>query len=325
MEFRRRVLLRLAAGAAGLALLPRLSWAQAYPSRPVRVIVPLAPGGNSDIYARLIGQWLSERLGQSFVIENRPGANTNLGTEAVVRAPADGYTLLMVTASAATNATMYEKLGFDFLRDIAPVAGLIRQFPLMLVNPAFPAGTVADFLAFAKANPGKVSFASQGVGSPGHVAGELFKMMTGIDMVHVPYRGGGPALTDLMGGQVQVMFISAGASIEYVKSGKLRALAISSATRSEAMPDIPTVAESVPGFDVSSWFGIGAPRGTPGDLVDRLNREINAGLADPTMKARLAEADATAFVVSPAEFGKFVADETAKWGKVIRAANIKAG
>jgi len=237
-----------------------------------------------------------------------------------VRASADGYTLLMVSPSAATNATMYEKLSFNF----APVAGLIRQYPLMLVNPSVPAKTVSEFLTYAKANPGKVSFASQGLGSPGHVAGELFKMMTGLDMVHVPYRGGAPALTDLIGGQVQLMFISAGASIEYVRAGKLRALAISSATRSEAMPDIPTVGESLPAYEMSSWFGVGAPRQTPVDNINRLNEEINAGLADPNIKARLADADATPFVVSPAEFGKFIVDETEKWGKVIRAAHIKA-
>jgi tripartite-type tricarboxylate transporter receptor subunit TctC len=319
----RRKFLHLAAAAAALHAVPRFARAQAYPARPVRVIVPFAPGGNTDIYGRLIGQWLSERLGQPFVIENRPGANTNIGTESVVRAPAEGYTLLMFSPSAATNATMYEKLNFNFIRDIAPVAGLVLSFPLMLVNPKVPANTVPEFLAFAKANPGKVSFASQGSGSPGHVAGELFKMMTGLDMVHVPYRGGAPALTDLIGGQVQVLFISAGASIQYIKSGQLRVLGISSSTRSEAMPDVPTVGESVPGYEVSSWFGIGAPKNTPADIVDKLNKEINAGLADPKIKARLADADATPFIATPAEFGKFIASETEKWAKVIRAANIK--
>jgi tripartite-type tricarboxylate transporter receptor subunit TctC len=324
MKLPRRSFLHLAAGAATLPALSRLAQAQAYPARPVRIIVPLAPGGNTDIYGRLIGQWLSQRLAQAFVIENRPGANTNIGTEAVVRATADGYTLLMFSPSAATNATMYEKLSFNFMRDIAPVAGLVRAYPLMLVNPEVPARTIPEFLAFAKANPGKVSFASQGIGSPGHVAGELFKMMTGVDMVHVPYRGGAPALTDLIGGQVHALFISAGASIEYVRAGKLRALAISSATRSEAMPDVPTVSESVPGYEVSSWFGIGAPKSTPADIIDKLNKEINAGLADPEIKARLADADATPFIASPAAFGKFIAEETEKWGKVIRAASIKA-
>jgi len=325
MKLPRREFLHLAASAAVLPAVSRSAWAEGYPARPVRIIVPFAPGGNTDIYARLMGQWLSERLGQAFVIENHPGANTNLGTDAAVRAPADGYTLLMASPSAATNATMYEKLSFNFIRDIAPVAVLVRQYPLLLVNPSFPATTVPEFLAYTKASPGKVSFASQGLGSPGHVAGELFKMMTGIDMVHVPYRGGGPALTDLIGGQVQVMFISAGASIQYVKTGKLRALAICSATRSEAMPEVPTVAASVPGYEVSSWFGIGAPRNTPGDIIDKLNQEINAGLADARIKARLSDADAIPFVVSPTEFGKFIAEETEKWGKVIRAANIKAG
>jgi tripartite-type tricarboxylate transporter receptor subunit TctC len=324
MKLPRRKFLHLAAGAAALPSVSRGAWAQTYPTRPVRIVVPFAPGGNTDIYGRLIAQWLHERLGQPFVVENRPGANTNIGTEAVVRAPADGYTLLMFSPSAATNATMYEKLSFNFIGDIAPVAGLVLSFPLMLVNPKVPAKTVPEFLAFAKANPGKVSFASQGLGSAGHVAGELFKMMSGADMVHVPYRGGAPALTDLIGGQVQVLFISAGASIQYIKTGQMRALGISSATRSEAMPDVPTVGESVPGYEVSSWFGIGAPRNTPVDIVDRLNREINAGLADPKIKARLADADATPFIATPAEFGKFIASETEKWGKVIRAANIKA-
>ena len=308
--------------AAVMAIAPALAQ-DSYPSRPVRVVVPFAPGGNTDIYARLIGQWLSERLSQPFVIENRPGANTNLGTEAVVHSPADGYTLLLISASAATNATMYAKLNFNFMRDIAPVAALVRQSPLLLVNPSVPAKTVQELVAFAKANPGKVSFASQGVGSPGHVAGELFKLAAGIDMLHVPYRGGAPALTDLIGGQVQVMFIAAGASIQYVKAGQLRALAISSSTRSEQLPDIPTVNEAVPGFEVSSWFGIGAPINTPKEVVDRLNKEINAGLADPRIAARLADADAAPFIASPAEFGAFIAAETEKWSKVIRAADIK--
>ena len=325
MKLPRRQFLHLAAGAAAFPAGSRVAWAQTYPSRPVRIVVPFAPGGNTDIYGRLIGQWLHERLGQPFVVENRPGANTNIGTETVVRAPADGYTLLMFSPAAATNATMYEKLSFNFIRDIAPVAGLVLSYPLMLVNPKVPAKTVPEFLAFAKANPGKVSFASQGIGSPGHVAGELFKMMTGADMIHVPYRGGAPALTDLIGGQVQVLFISAGASIQYVKTGQLRALAISSATRSEAMPDVPTVGESVPGYEVSSWFGIGAPTKMPADVIDRLNKEINAGLADPRIKARLADADATPFIATPAEFGRFIVSETERWGKVIRAANIKAG
>ena len=324
MELHRRRFIRLAVGAAVLPVGP-VAWAQNYPTRPVRLVVPFAAGGNTDIYGRLIGQWLHERLAQPFVIENRPGANTNTGTEAVVRAAPDGYTLLMFSPSAATNATMYENLSFNFIRDIAPVAGLVLSFPLMLVNPKVPAHTVAEFIAFAKANPGKVSFASQGVGSPGHVAGELFKMMAGLDMVHVPYRGGAPALTDLIGGQVQVLFISAGASIQYVRSGHLRALAISSAKRSEAMPDLPTVSETVPGYEVSSWFGIGAPRNTPADVIDRLNKEINAGLADPKIKALLADADATPFIATPGEFGAFIASETEKWSKVIRAANIKPG
>src|SRR3954447_14097445 len=323
LQHTRRRLLRFAAGAATLPVISRFAWAQAYPARPVRIVLPIAPGGNTDLYGRVIAQWLSERLGQPFVIENRPGANTNIGTEAVARAPADGYTLLLFSPAAAINTTMYPKLNYNFINDIAPVAGLIRQYPLMLVNPALPAHTVPEFLAYAKANPGKLSFASQGIGSPAHLAAELFKMMAGVDMVHVPYRGGAPALTDLIGGQVQVMFISAGVSIEYVKAGKLRALAISSAGRSESLPDIPPLQDFVVGYEVSSWFGIGAPRNTPADIVDRLNKEINAGLADPKIKQRLIELDAAPFVVSPAELAKFVAEETEKWGKVIRAGNIK--
>jgi tripartite-type tricarboxylate transporter receptor subunit TctC len=297
--------------------------AQTFPARPVRVIVPYAPGGNTDLYGRLIARWLAERLGQPFVIENRPGAGTNIGTEAVVRAPADGHTLLLVAPTAAINATLYEKLNFNFLRDIAPVAGLISQYLMMLVNPAVPAKTVPEFIAYAKQNPGRLSFASQGVGSPGQMAGELFKVMTGIDMVHVPYRGGGPALTDLIGGQVQMMLISAAVAIEHVRSGRLRALAVTSKTRWDSAPDLPTVHETVPGYEMSSWFGIGAPKGTPTDVVDRLNKEINAGLEDPKVKAQIVSLDAVPLKVSSAEFGAFIAQETDKWAKVIRAAQIK--
>jgi tripartite-type tricarboxylate transporter receptor subunit TctC len=303
-------------------VLPSAS-AQTYPARPVRVVVPYAPGGNTDLYGRLIARWLAERLGQPFVIENRPGAGTNIGTEAVVRAPADGHTLLLVAPTAAINATLYEKLNFNFLRDIAPVAGLISQYLMMLVNPSLPAKTVPEFIAYAKQNPGRLSFASQGVGSPGQMAGELFKVMTGVDMVHVPYRGGGPALTDLISGQVQMMLISAAVAIEHVRSGRLRALAVTSKTRWDSAPDLPTVHETVPGYEMSSWFGIGAPKGTPTDVVERLNKEINAGLEDPKVKAQIVSLDAVPLKVSSAEFGAFIAQETDKWAKVIRAAQIK--
>jgi tripartite-type tricarboxylate transporter receptor subunit TctC len=324
MKLPRRNFLYLAAGAAALPAVSRVATAQAYPSRPVRLIVPLAPGGASDITARLIGQWLSERLGQQFVIDNRPGGGTKIGTEAVVRAPADGYTLLMVSNTNTINATLYDRLNFDFLRDIAPVAGVLRGPYVMVVNPSVPAKSVPEFIAYAKANPGKITMASTGIGSGTHIAGELFKMMAGVDMVHVPYRSGGPALTDLIAGQVQVMFVTTVSSIEYIKADRLRALAVTTATRSEALPDLPTVAEFVPDYEASVWFGVGVPRNTPTDVVDRLSREINAGLADPKIKARLADLGGTPFQSSPSEFGKFIADDTEKWGKVIRAANIKA-
>jgi tripartite-type tricarboxylate transporter receptor subunit TctC len=325
MRLSRRAFLHFAAAAAVLPAVPHVASAQSYPSRPVRIVVPFAPGGNTDLYGRLVGQWLSERLGQAFVIENRPGANSNIGTEAVVRSPADGYTLLLFSPSAAINATMYEKLSFNFIRDIAPVAPLVRQHPIMLVHPSFPAKTAAEFIAYAKANPGAISMASQGNGSPGHLAGELLKTMAGIDMLHVPYRGGAPALADLIGGQVQMMFISAGASIEYIRSGRLRPLAITSATRSEAFPDIPPVGDFVPGYEMTTWFGLGAPKDTPAEIVASLNMEINAGLADARLLARLADIDAAPFALSAGAFATFIADETEKWGKVVRAANIKAG
>jgi len=302
----------------------RIAWAQAYPSRPVRLIVGFAPGGTTDITARLIGQWLSERLGQQFLIENRTGAATNIATEAVVRAPADGYTLLLVTASNAINATLYDKLGFNFIRDIAPVAGIIRYPLVMQVNPSFPAKTVPEFISHVKSNPGKVSYGSGGIGTSIHVASELFKMMAGIDMIHVPYRGGAPAMTDLMGGQIQVVFNPVPESMEHIKAGKLRPLAVTGATRSEALPDVPTVGDFVPGFEASALQGIGAPKDTPAEIVEKLNKEINAGLADPKLKARFADLGATVFVVSPADFGKFVADETEKWAEVIKFAGAKA-
>jgi tripartite-type tricarboxylate transporter receptor subunit TctC len=323
MKFSRRVFLHLAATAAALPTLSRLARAQTYPSRPVHIVVPVAPGGALDILARLIGQWLSEHLGQPFVIENRPGAGTNIGIEAVVRAPADGYTLLLIPQSVTTNATLYEKLSFNFIRDIVPIA-MISRLPLVMeVGPAVPATTVPEFIAYAKANPGKVSMASGGSGSASHVGGELFKIMTGIDMLHVPYRGGAPALTDLIGGQVQVMFSPLPESIETIRAGKVHALAVTTAERSQALPDVPTVADFVPGFEASTWQGIGAPKLTPAEIVDQLNKQINAALADNTIKPRLADFGSVPTPMSPAEFEKLIVDETEKWGKVVRAANIR--
>jgi tripartite-type tricarboxylate transporter receptor subunit TctC len=287
MKLPRRQFLHLVAGAAALPVVSRIAWAQPYPSRPVRIIVPFAPGGTFDIMARLMGQWLSERLGQPFVIENRPGAGGNIGTESVVRAPADGYVLLLVGTANAISATLYEKLNFNFIGDIVPVAGIARVPEVMVVNPSLPATTVRELIADAKANPGKLTMASGGIGTLSHVEGELFKMMIGVNLVRVPYRGLGPALTDLLGGQVQVMFASLSASIDYVRAGKLRALAVTTATRADALPDVPTVAEFVPGYEASGWFGIGAPRGTPAEVIDKLNKEINASLADPKLQARL--------------------------------------
>jgi tripartite-type tricarboxylate transporter receptor subunit TctC len=323
MKLPRRRFLHLAAGAAALPVVSPIAWAQAYPTRPVRIVVGFAAGGGGDITARLIGQWLSERLGQSFVIENRPGAGTNIGTETVVRAPPDGYTLLYVNTSNVINATLYEKLNFNFMRDIAPVAGISRAPLGMEVHPSFPAKTVPEFIAYAKANPGKITMASGGNGSPAHVAGELFKMMTGVDMVHVPYRGAAPALTDLLGGQVHVTFLDMPSSIEYIRTGKLRALAMTTAVRSEALPEIPTVSEFVPGYEASTWNGIGAPKNTLAEIIDKLNKEINAGLVDPQLKARLAELGGTVLALSPADFGKFIADETEKWAKVVKFSGAK--
>jgi tripartite-type tricarboxylate transporter receptor subunit TctC len=324
MKLPRRRFLHLAAGAAALPAVSRITWAQTYPTRPVRIIAATAPGGGPDILARLMGQRLSERLGQPFVIENRPGAGTNIGTEAVVRAPPDGYTFLLVSTSNAINAALYDKLNFNFLRDIAPVAGIIRQPLVMVVNPSVPAKTVHEFTAYAKANPGKINFGSPGIGTPGHVAGELFKMMAGVDLVHVPYRGGGPVMTDLLGGQVQVLFGSTSLTVEPIRAGKLRPLAMTTATRWEGLPDIPTVNDFVSGYEASAFVGIGGPRNTPAEIIDILNKEINAALADHKIKARLADLSGVALPGSPAEFGKLIADETEKWGKVIRAANIKA-
>ncbi len=300
-----------------------MATAQTYPTRPVRLIIGYPPGGSADITARLLGQWLSERLGQPFVIESRPGASTNIATEAVVRAPPDGYTLLLVAPANAINATLYEKLNFNFISDIAPVAGIIRFPNVMVVNPLVPAKTVPEFIAYAKANPGRLNMASSGNGSTIHVSGELFKMMTGVNMVHVPYRGGAPALTDMISGQVQVMFDNVPTSIEFIRAGKLRALAVTTATRSEVLPDLPTVADFVPGYEASAWYGVGVPKGTPDDIIDKLNKEINAILAEPKAKARLADLGASLLAGSPADFGKLVADETEKWGKVVKFSGAK--
>jgi tripartite-type tricarboxylate transporter receptor subunit TctC len=319
----RRQVLHLAAGAAALPAVSRLARAQAYPARPVRIVVGFAPAGGTDIMARLIGQWLSERLGQ-FVIENRPGASTNIATEAVVHAPPDGYTLLLACLPNASNATLYDKLNYNFIRDIAPVASIAREPFAIEVHPSVPVKTVPEFITHVRANPGKINMASGGIGSGNHIFGELFKMMTGVNLVHVPYRGAGPALIDLLGGQVQVMFASMSSSIGYLRAGKLRALAVTTATRSPVLPDIATVAEFVPGYEASFWTGVGAPRNTPAEIVDKLNTEINGALADPKMKARLAEWGATALPGSPADFGKLIAEETEKWGKVVKFAGVKA-
>jgi tripartite-type tricarboxylate transporter receptor subunit TctC len=318
----RRRFLRLLAGATMLPAVLRGAKAQAYPSGPVRLVVGFAPGGLPDIIARLMGQSLSERLGQPIVIENRTGAGGNIAVEAVMNAPADGYTLLLVPTGAAINVTLYDKLHHDFLRDIAPVAGVTRVPNIMLVNPSVPAHSVAEFIAYAKAHPGKINMASVGVASGPHLGGELFKMMAGVDMVHVPYRGGPPALTDLIAGQVQVLFIN-GAVSEHIRAGRLRALAVTSAMRSAAMLDVPTVSEFLPGYEASAWFGIGAPKNTPAEIIDKLNREINAGLADPKIQARLADMGGTTLAGTPADFRQHIADETEKWGKVIRFAGIK--
>jgi len=320
----RRQFLHLAAGASALPAVSRIARAQTYPTKPVRVVVGAAPGSNQDIIARLVGQWLSDRLGQQFIIENRPGAGTNVAAEAVVRAPADGYTLLSVSSANAISATFYEKLNFNFIRDIAPVAGIIRGPLVMEVNPSVPAKTVPEFVAYAKANPGKINLASAGIGTTIHMAGELFEMMTGTKMAHVPYRGSAPAITDLIGGQVQIMFDATISSIEHIRAGKLRALAVTTATRADALPDLPTVGDFVPGYEVSLWIGLGAPKNTPTEIVDRLNKEINAGLADPKARARLADAGGTPLALSSAEFGKLIAEETEKWARVVKFAGIKA-
>jgi tripartite-type tricarboxylate transporter receptor subunit TctC len=324
MKIPRRQFLHLAAGAAALSVTTRTAWAQSYPVRPVRIIVPVPAGGTVDINTRLLGQWLSEQLGQPFLVENRPGGGTNIGTEAVVRAAPDGYTLLGLTATNVTNATLYEKLNFNFIRDIAPVASTVRVPLVLEVHPSVPAKTVPEFITYAKANPGKINMASSGNGTPSHVSGELFAMMTGVKFTHVPYRGDAPATTDLLGGQVQVYFGFLPGSLEHIRTGKLRALAVTTATRLEVLPDVPTVGEFVPGYEASAWNGFGAPRGTPTEIVDKLNKAINAGLADAKIRARFASLGAIVDSGSVAEFVKFIAAETEKWAEVVKFAGIKA-
>ena len=324
MTLRRRQFLRLAAAAAAFPVSPRLSWADTYPSQPLRLILGYPPGGSADITARLAGQWLSERLGQAIIVESRPGAGTNLATEAVVRATPDGYTLLLVPPAAAINATLYDKLNFNFLHDIEAVAGIIRFPNVVVVNPSLPIKSIPELIAYAKANPGKLNMASSGNGSTIHMSGELFKMMTGINMVHVPYRGGAPALTDLIAGQVHVMFDNIPTSAEHVKSGRLRGLAVTGPTRSEILPELTTVADFVPGYEASAWYGLGAPKRTPAEVIDKVNKAMNAILAEPKTKERFAELGGSTLPGSPADFAKFLADETEKWGKVVKFAGVKA-
>jgi tripartite-type tricarboxylate transporter receptor subunit TctC len=324
MTLHRRHVLQLAAGAVALPAVSRVAWAQTYPSKPVRIIVGFGAGGAPDILARLVGQWLSERLGQPFVVENRVGASGNLATETVVKAPADGDTLLLTSLSNAVNASLYSKLNFDFTRDIAPVAGFSRDPDVVVVNPSFPAKTLPEFIAYAKANPGKINMASPGIGTSPHMAGELFNYMAGIKMTHVAYRASPPAITDLLAGQVQVYFSPISAGVSYIKSGKLRALAVTTATRADAFPDVPPVGDFVPGYDVSAWYGMGAPKGTPAAIVDKLNTTINAGLADPKMKAKFAALGSQPYIATPTEFGKFTIAEAEKWAKVVKFAGIKA-
>jgi tripartite-type tricarboxylate transporter receptor subunit TctC len=324
MKLPRRRFLHLAAGAVALPAVARVARAQSYPSRPVRVIVAVAAGGGADIVTRLMSQWLSERLGQQFIVENRPGGGTNIGTEMVVHAPADGYTLLQVNLVHAINATLYEKLNYNFVRDIAPVAGIVSVSNVVEIHPSVPAKTLPEFIAYAKANPGKINMGSAGNGSSSHMAGELFKMLAGVDLVHVPYRGQGPAMTDLLGGQLQVIFATTPGTTEYVRIGKLRALAVTTGVRAEALPDVPPVADFVPGYEASQWYGLGAPKNTPPDIIEQLNKAVNAGLADPKLKARLADFGGTVMPGSPADFGKLIAEETEKWAKVVKFAGIKA-
>ena len=323
MKLQRRKFLQLAISAGALPTVGQKVWAQAYPARAVRVVVPVAAGGANDVTGRIISQWLSERLGQQFFIENRPGAGTNIGTEAVVRAPADGYTLLIAASSAAINATLFEKLNFNFVRDTAPIASIVRVPQVMQVNPSLPVQSVPEFIAYAKANPGRIAMGSGGNGSPAHVIGEYFKLMTGTDLTHVPYRGAAPAVTDLLAGQIQVAFTEMATSLGHIRAGKLRALAVTTASRTEALPDIPTLAEFIPGFEASQCVGLVAPKDTPRTIVEKLNTEINAALADPRIKARFADLGGMVLPGSPDDFGKLIRDETEKWAKVIRAANIK--
>jgi tripartite-type tricarboxylate transporter receptor subunit TctC len=324
MRLPRRRFLHLAGGIATFPAVLRMAKAENYPYKPVRFIIGYTPGGSADIAARLIGQWLSERLGQSFIVESRPGAGSNIGTEAVVRSPPDGYTILLIAPANAINATLYRKLNYNFIRDIEPVAGIIRFPNVMEVNPSVPAKTVPEFISYAKANPGKINFASSGNGSTIHMSGELFKMMTGVDIVHVPYRGSAQALTDMLGGQVQVMFDNVPTSLEHIRSGKLRPLAVTTSMRSEVLPDVPTVADFVPGYESSAWYGVGVPKGTPPEIIDMLNREINAGLTDPKLKARFAELSAAVLPGSPADFRKLLVDETEKWAKVVKFSGASA-
>jgi tripartite-type tricarboxylate transporter receptor subunit TctC len=324
MNLPRRQFFRLAVGAFAAPAVARHAAADAYPSRPVRLLVGFTPAGGNDIIARLMGQWLTERLGQTFVIENRPGAGTNIAAEVVIYSPPDGYTLFVTNLSNAINATLYEKLNFNFMRDMLPVAGIAQAPAVFAINSSVPAKTVTEFIALAKANPGRINMGSAGIGSTGHLAGELFKMMAGVNLIHVPYRGNAPALTDLIAGQIEVLFPSLGSSIEYVKTGKLRALAVTGATRSDAVPDLPTVAETLPGYQAASFYGIGAPRNTPAAVVEVLNKAVNGGLGDPKLKARLADLGSVPLPGQPATFGKLIADETEKWGKVIRFAGIKS-
>jgi tripartite-type tricarboxylate transporter receptor subunit TctC len=323
MKLPRRKFLHLAAGAAALPAVSRVARADTYPTRPVRIIFGFPAGGAGDIVARLIGQWLQERFGQPFIIENRPGAGTNIATDLVVKAVPDGYTLLLATNANAINATLYDNLNFNFIRDIAPVASLSRTPLVMEVNPAFPAKTVPEFIAYAKANPGKINMASGGIGAPSHVSGELFEMMAGINMIHVPYRGSPPAITALLGGQVQVMFDTMSTSIEHIRAGKLLALAVTTAMRSAELPNVPTVGQFLPGYEASGWSGVGVPKNTPAEVIEKLNREITAGLADPNIKTRLADLGAVPIPMTPADFGKLIADDTEKWGKVVKFAGIK--
>jgi tripartite-type tricarboxylate transporter receptor subunit TctC len=323
MKLPRRKFLHLAAGAAAFPALSRVARAQSYPARPVRIIVPFAPGGPNDLFARLMGQWLSERLGQSFVIDNRTGAGGNIGTEAALKAAPDGYTLLQIGPSHAINATLYDKLNFEFLRDIAPIASTVMQPQVMVVHPSVPARSVPEFIAYAKANPERVNMASAGLGTGPHLTGELFKMMTGITLVHVPYRGAGPAVADLLGGRVQVAFVGPASCIDHIRAGTLRALGVTSLARWEGLPDVPAVAEFIPGYEATSWFGFGAPKNTPADVIATLNREMNAGLADSKLKPRMAEIGGSTLGGTPAEFGKLIADETQKWAKVVRFSGAK--